>query len=179
MKGKTAVNIQNACDALAVEIVESRSLFSRAVISGTQSDWQDYLNFRSAWGIRDDGNDYSISYMDDEQICQTLVEDVLMTQNAKRKGAYGIYPLEQAEAFIPDSMKNRVMNAVMSVIDMGLVTYDNGYLVIAEGRQDDAEDYSGVVFFDDDDHDVVDTHLMAGGTTLLSETFQDIAHELT
>lgn len=175
---------KDACDQLSKDIANGRSIMAKACISGSEEDWRQYLAQESAWSLTNDEYN-SVFVMNDLELEQSIVEDVLTAWNAKNKGAFGNYPLEQIERFLgnhrqKDNMKIRLQQAVVNVVSRNLIKYDDGNLCIVTGKEDEAQDFAGVYFFEaeDDEYDIVDTHLMSGGTSLLSEAFQDIGYQL-
>jgi hypothetical protein len=176
--------LEIACEQLSKDIANGRSIMAKACITGKEADWHKYLEQESAWSLTNDEYN-SVYVMSDLELEQSIVEDVLTAWNAKNKGAFGSYPLEQIERFLgchrqKENMKIRLQKAVVNVVSRNLIKYENGNLCIVAGKEEEAQNFAGVYFFEteDDEYDIVDTHLMAGGTSLLSEAFQDIAHQL-
>lgn len=160
-------------------MTQARCRWTMATTSGSEKDWNAVLQEQGFWTVTH--NDLcSIVAMDEEALRQSIVEDMLTTLNGKTNGAFGVYPFEQLERFIPQNMISRVLHALTDVIDMGLVTYEDGTLFITPGREHDAMEYAGVYydFSAEATHDVVDTLLMAGGVELLAEELTDLAHKV-
>lgn len=167
--------------SFAQELVDARCKWSIAIHSGSQEAWSHVLEEKGFWSVSH-GDLSSIGDMNDKALCQSIVEDVLTALDGKVHGAFGVYPLEQLERFIPSYMVSRTLNALASVVNMGLVIYKDGLLAIKPGREREAMNYSGVYYdlnnVDDAGNDFVDDLLSVGGVELLAEELDDIAHKI-
>ena len=176
--------MMNKFDIFANEYAQARVLVAHAEVSGTSEDWDKMLACSNLWSVRhDDINDYSVMHMNDEELQQTIIEDLLLVYQYANHGAYGVYPTSQLKRFlgeVADIMNSRIDNALKSVIEEDFVIQMTDKLSINPEQLEAAQEFSG--FYIDENpengHDIFQSLLMTGGTPLLSETIEELSHQI-
>lgn len=165
---------------LARELTEARALLRGARQQQTEASWQAVLALPSFWSLRHD-EFQSVVDCDDTELRQCVLEDLLFVDNEQRRGSAAFYPPTQALRHLPPRMMSeqsqRVEKALSSLRETGWIVADSrGDLAIAPGRLDEAMAFSGVYFGDEgeDDTDIVDAMLEAGGEELLADVLDDL-----
>lgn len=180
------MTITEAAKRLSVELAEVRTLTEKATSSGTQEDWDAVLTIRSIWEMRSSSlhDPHSVLHMTVQDIAEAIVADVSAASAYRHNGALGHYPESQIEKHVSshvlDVIRNKLEYAKSIVRNLPFVKWENGFITIDWDDIDKAGNFSGVYYFDFDSAttDVVDRAISVGGTELLSEMIDDIAHTL-
>lgn len=169
---------------LAREMVASRVLIRDARQQQTEASWEAVLAFPSFWSLRHDDLQ-SIIHCDETELSKCVLEDLLFVDNEQRRGSAAFYPPSQALRHLPQRIRYeqsaRLEKALSSLRETGWIVADpKGDLSIAPGRLAQAMDFSGVYFGDEgeDDSDVFDGMMEAGGEALVLDVLEDLAADL-
>ncbi len=166
-----------AAKVVANAILESRDLQEIAQETGTEAAWADVLADVNMWSVSHIPGWHTIRDMNDEELCQTVVEDLLTVSVCAHRGAAAIYPMSQATRFCERSDHARIEKAIEHVIELGLISTqrtDAGaiHLSIPNEKLEAAQEYCGVYILDWDGEgkDMIDNLKDVGGNELVIDT---------
>jgi hypothetical protein len=169
---------------IANSLMEGRDLLETAQKSGSPSDWERVLAYPDFWAVRHEkGGVYSVKAMTDEEIRQSIVEDLLFVAVETARGSATSYPCLQAIRHLGTATDQipRINKAIVDVIASGMVLLsEDAHLQIDPTKIDAAQAFSGVYVFEWDaaSEDWVDLMISAGGEALLGDAIDDLAAEL-
>lgn len=170
---------------IANELMRTRVLLETAQRLGTEESWENVLAEPDVWSLRHDGEaDYSVRYMSDVEIHQSLIEDLLFVAVETHRGSAGSYPISQATRHLGEASEQavRVEIAIKAMLIVGCVLRNqDDTLVINPTHLKEAQDFCGVYVIDwdiDNSTDVIDDILAVGGRPLLIDALTDAIKSL-
>jgi hypothetical protein len=103
---------------------------------------------RYCWNVRHDPDqDYSIENMTDDEICEAIVEDLLIVTDWERRGKVLSFNADDLKRFLPQRMHARVDRALEDpFVASLLVSLSDGQIRIHPNHRQDACDFAGVWF---------------------------------